>query len=321
MTVCRSNGWNRDAILRPIEYLYSGVYKTALRKSGLHRIGILVNLMLAALASPAPAADEATLRNSIEQQIKLTQSYLDSDMAGKIAASPNEDARQLLEEAKALLARGKQDLELGNLEAAKQNISLALKRFTAAGTANKRKEGRTQDLSGELESIRKEIDSYLASFNAALAEKGPSMAGLLDQKYIADLLARAEQARASGEHLSAKRLLDEARQLVVMALVKIRSNETVVYALEFQTPADEFRYEIERFREYQMLGQKVLNDGDFAQSRVKLYEQLSQQGDQLSQEASALAGQGDYATAISRMEQAVDKMVQGLRMLGIPLSM
>ncbi|UCH48772.1 MAG: hypothetical protein JSU95_02925 [Betaproteobacteria bacterium] len=277
--------------------------------------------MLAVLACAATAADEAALRESIQQQINLTQSYLGSEMAGKIAASPNARARQLLEEAKEFLARGRRDFEQGNLEAAKKNISLALRRFTAAGTANTRSEDQAPKLSREIESTRAEIDSYLVSFNSALAEKGPSMAGLLDQQYVADLLVRAEQMRSNGDYESAKSLLDEARQNVVMALVKIRSNETVVYSLEFQTPADEFRYESERFREYQMLGRKVLSDGDFAQSRIKLFEQLRQQGEELSQEASALASRGDYATAISRMEEAVKKIVRGLRVLGVPLSM
>jgi hypothetical protein len=304
-----------------VDYLYCGIHKSALQKPRHHRIGLLIVSMLAALASETLAADEAALRESIQQQLNLTQSYLGSEMAGKIAASPNAHARQLLEEAKAFLARGKRDLEQGNLEAAKQNISFALRRFTAAGTANTRGEDQALKLSREIESTRHEIDSYLVSFNSALAEKGPAMAGLLDQQHVADLLVRAEQLRSNGDYQSAKSLLDEARQNVVMALVKIRNNETVVYSLEFQTPADEFRYESERFREYQMLGQKVLSNGDFAKSRLKLFEQLRQQGEQLSQEASALAAQGDYAAGISRMEEAVKRMVRGLSVLGVPLSM
>ena len=147
------------------------------------------------------------------------------------------------------------------------------------------------------------------------------MAGLLDQQYLSELLARAEQAQSNGDQKSSKSLLEEARQNVVTALVKIRSNETVVYTVEFQTPADEFRYESERYREYRMLGKKVLDEGDFAESRIKLFQQLWQSGEQISREAAAIAGEGDYPTAISRMEEAVQKLVQGLRMLGVPLSM
>ena len=277
--------------------------------------------MLAVVTSPAVAADEKALRDSIQQRIKLTQAYLDSKTASKIEASGNEKARELLQQARELLARGTKDFEQDKLDAAQQNLNLALQRFTAAGTANAKGNNLAANLAREIESVRTEIDAYLESFNSALAEKGPSMAGLLDQQYVSDLLARAEQSSSAGDLQSAKSLLDEARQSIVTALVKIRNNETVIYAVEFQTPADEFRYESDRYREYQALGQKVLSDGEFAQSRVKLFEQLKQKGDQLSREASTLAGQGDYATAIGRMEEAVNKMVQGLRMLGVPLSM
>lgn len=282
---------------------------------------MLIALLLTASPGPAAKADETAQRNRIEQRIKLTQSYLGSKTAARIDASANGEARQLLGEARELFTRGQQEFARDNLDEAQQNLDLALQRFTAAGTALSRGAGEAQKLAGEIESIRSEVDAYLDSFNTALAEKGPSMAGLLDQQYLSELLARAEQSRTDGDYRSAKSLLDEARQNVVTALVKIRNNETVVYTVEFQTPADEFRYESERYREYRMLGEKVLNEGEFAESRVKLFEQLWQSGDRISQEATAIAGEGDYATAIGRMEEAVKKLVQGLRMLGIPLSM
>ena len=109
--------------------------------------------------------------------------------------------------------------------------------------------------------------------------------------------------------------------MVVEALIKIRNNETVVYTVEFQTPADEFRYEQDRYLEYKSLGQKVMNSGEITQSRIKLFEQLEKSGDRFSQEALTLAGEGDYDGAIKRMEDAARKMIQGLRLLGIQLSM
>ena len=292
-----------------------------MQKSLIHWIGLLIILLLAASAGPAANAEDTAQHKRIEQRIKLTQSYLGSKTAGKIDASANEEARQLLGEARELFTLGQQAFDRDELDEAQTSLDLALQRFTAAGTALSRGASQAQQLSGEIESIRAEIDAYLDSFNTALTEKGPAMAGLLDQQYVSELLSRAEKSRSDGDFKSAKSLLDEAKQNVVTALVKIRNNETVVYTVEFQTPADEFRYESERYREYRMLGEKVLNEGEFAESRVKLFEQLRQNGDQISREAGAIAGEGDYETAIGRMEEAVKKLVQGLRMLGVPLSM
>jgi hypothetical protein len=52
---------------------------------------------------------------------------------------------------------------------------------------------------------------------------------------------------------------------------------------------------------------------------VLLFEQLKKNGERLSQEALALAGKGDYPDAINRMEMAVIKLIQGLRLLGVTL--
>ena len=266
-------------------------------------------------------ADEQEMRDGILRRIKMTQSYLDSKTASRIAESGNDEARQLLDKARKLLERGQHDLEQGNLESAQQQVNLSIQTFTAAGAANSNSANSSKKLLGEIRSVRSEIDAYLESFRTALAEKGPSMSGLLDQQYVADLMSAAGQSQSTGDYRSARSSLIQAKQLVVDALIKIRNNETVVYTVEFQTPADEFRYERERYLEYVSLGQTILGNGDVAQSRIKLFEQQKKSGDLISQEAQTLAGKGDYAGAIKRMEEAVKKMVQGLRLLGIQLSM
>lgn len=267
------------------------------------------------------SADEQEMRDGILSRIQMTQSYLDSKTATRIAESGNDEARQLLDKARQLLERGQHDLEQGNLESAQQQVNLSIQTFTAAGAANSNSADSRQKLLGEVRSVRSEIDAYLESFRAALAEKGPSMSGLLDQQYVADLMSAAAQSQSTGDYRSARSSLAQAKQLIVDALIKIRNNETVVYTVEFQTPADEFRYERERYLEYVSLGQTILGNGDIAQSRRKLFEQQKESGDLISQEAQTLAGKGDYAGAIKRMEEAVSKLVQGLRLLGIQLSM
>ena len=272
-----------------------------------------------AIQGAGAAAGEQDLRADVEQRVKLTRSYLASKTAQKIAETGNPQARQLLQQARQLLAQASAELAQGKLEAAQQKVNLSLQTFTAAGAANTKPAASSENLVREVGSIRTEIDAYLESFTTALAEKGPSMAGLLDRQYVADLLSRAEQAQSLGDYTAARSALHQAKQLIVAALIKIRNNETVVYTVEFQTPADEFRYERERYREYAALGQKLLDSGELEASRVLMFVQLEKAGARLNREAVALAGAGDYPSAISRMEMAVKKLVQGLRLLGVTL--
>ena len=105
------------------------------------------------------------------------------------------------------------------------------------------------------------------------------------------------------------------------ALVDVRDNETLVYRVEFKTPADEFVYEQNRYLEYVTLGQHVLDNGDFDDGRKRLFEKLNDAGSELSREAIIWVEEGDYTSGINRMRLATKKVVQGLQLLGISLSM
>ena len=69
------------------------------------------------------------------------------------------------------------------------------------------------------------------------------------------------------------------------------------------------------------LGHSVLAVGDFDKSRLRLFEQLNDAGNQLSREAVVWVEEGDYTSGIHHMQVAIKKVVQGLQLLGIPLSM
>ncbi len=296
----------------------------ALRLHNLIRgcIGFLfTGLVIATTSAQAAATSEQAQRQSVEQGITLVQNYLKSKTAEKITASGTVAARRLLARANDLLEQALAHLAQGNLDAAQAGLDQSIQSFSAAAVANAKPAKSNPENSVRIRETRAEIDAYLESFRAALAEKGPAMAGLLEQQHLQDLLAQAEQAQATGDFRTAESELNQAKQMVVTALIKIRNNETVVYSVEFQTPADEFRYERERFLDYVALGQKVLNNGTLEQSRKKMFDQLHDKGNQFSREAMMLAGEGDYESAIERMEDAVRKMVQGLKLLGVQLSM
>ncbi len=296
--------------------------KSSVHNLNLNSLNLLAAvLVIIAICSGVATADEQKERDGILMRMKMTESYLTSKTATRIEESGNEEAIRLLEKSRQLLDKGKQELEQGNLAAAKEQLSLSIQTFTAAGAANSDNQNSRKKLASEVSSLQSEIDAYLVSFRSALEEKGPAMSGLLDQKYVESLRAGAQQSKASGDYKSAISKLTSAKNLVVDALIKIRNNETVVYTVEFQTPADEFRYEQERFNEYVALSDTLLEKDDFSEGKIKLFEMQKNAGYQISEEAEALANQGDFENAISRMEDAVKKMVQGLRLLGIQLSM
>ncbi len=250
----------------------------------------------------------------------LAQNYLKSRTAVEIAASESATGKDQFERARELVVQAQEDLARGMLESAKSNVDASIKLFTAAAATNKRRRQTHQQELVEIESMRAEIAAYLESYRAALNDRGAEGAGMLDQIRMAGLVSDADQFKSDGNFESARSTLGEARQLVVTALAEIRDKETVVYTLEFDTPADEFRYEQERYREYVTLGQRVLESGEIEQSRERLFKSLSDAGKRLSNEAEAWVDEGDYHSAINRMQAASIKLIKGLQMLGLPLS-
>ena len=267
------------------------------------------------------AADDIATREKIESKISLIRMYLESRTADEIAGSGSAEANDLLIRTRELTDQSISDLAEGRLEAAQAGIDQSIKLFTAAAESINRRKRSNQQYLIEIESVRAEIDAYLESYQVALAAKESSVNGPLDQARIAGMLVEAENYKEKGDIETARTVLIEIRELVVAAVVDIRNNETLVYRVEFKSPADEFRYEQNRYHEYVALGHSVLAGGDFDKNRLRLFEQLSDAGNQLSREAAVWVEEGDYTSGIHHMQVAIKKVVQGLQMLGIPLSM
>ena len=265
-------------------------------------------------------SDEQQQRNIVQRRLDLVERYLDSKTAIKISEGGNDQAKQFLTKAQQFFEQARKSMATGDLDQSAENADQSIRAFSAAGAANTNRGNSSKQIINANKATRAEIDTYLQAFRAALAEKGPAMAGLLSQQQIADLMALAEKSQAVGDHKGAAASLNQAKQLVVVALTKIRSNETVVYTLEFQTPADEYRYEKERYQEYLSLGEQVMSDSELEQSRKLMFGKLREKSEQSHHEAVNLATQGDYEAAITQMEKALKKLVQGLQLLGLPVS-
>lgn len=265
-------------------------------------------------------ADDIKPLELVEKRLELAENYLNSYEADTIREGNNHGAKQFLLTAQHFLVQARIDFKEGRLNVTAENTDQSISAFLVATELYANSGKSSQKISSENKAIKTEIDAYLNSFRSALAEKGPSMAGLLDQQEIADLIATAEKLQLAGDHKSATSMLNQAKQLIVVALTKIRSNETVVYSHEFQTPADEYRYERDRYKEYVALSQQILSQGQLKQSRQLMFDKLWERSEQFNQQAIDLASKGDHETAIIQMEAALKKLVQGLQFLGVPVS-
>lgn len=258
-------------------------------------------------------------RDVLEKKLGLVEYYLNSATARRVQESDNSSAKELMDRARALHARARDLIDAGNLPVAEDSISQALRAISGATTTLTKGGASSAELRKRNDGLRSEIASYRKSYMDALKERGPAAANLLDLQRLDELLGRAEELSNKKDHGGARKLLDDAYHMTVTAVTRLRNNETVVYSLNFRTPADEFRYESDRNRSYTMLVQQMKSAGRAEGSAGKLVKRFLDEGKRLHDTARSQAESGDYEAAIKTMEDANKNLVRALQMMGLAI--
>lgn len=133
------------------------------------------------------------------------------------------------------------------------------------------------------------------------------------------LLQEARVLANAGDMVGAYPLLLQAFQVMVAAQSEQRNADTVVYALEFSGPQDEFDYELRRSRNYELLLQMTLEQKQFAKRQSQLIFQYVEQAAQIRVVAQEAADSGELEQAIGTMEESNAVLERALRMAGLPL--
>jgi hypothetical protein len=286
--------------------------------------GLALSLLLSQYALAQSAAQ-------MEQKLRLLDGYLSSGAASRIEASDNAAARALLEQAGALRQQARSALDAGAAEDADAPLSAALRLFSRATLALRgesvtsqaavpKKQNEDQAERRRNEALLQDIEGYRDYFLEGLKDQGPSAAGLLDLDRLEQILRDARSHSDAGRHLQAHALLKEAHYMTATAAARIRHNQTVVYSLEFRTPADEYRYEQERAEGLVLLIDEMRAQQDVGLRTQEIVERFRSEGEALRLEAEAQAASGKFKAAIDTMERANKSYTRALQMMGIPVS-
>ncbi|MDS4015287.1 MAG: hypothetical protein RKP46_13220 [Candidatus Accumulibacter sp.] len=111
---------------------------------------------------------------------------------------------------------------------------------------------------------------------------------------------------------------EAAKRLAIQAMVKLKSGQTVTHALKFETPADEYAYELRRFESNEMLVGMNLQESTDAGVRQRVSGELDT-AKRLRQSAAGDAAAGRHAEAVKQMETAAVHLNRALQALGVPV--
>jgi len=168
----------------------------------------------------------------------------------------------------------------------------------------------------EYETRLRSINALLDAYQRIATEKSQTAQSKALNDQMNMLLGKASRAAVSRKYDEANSALKVAYEQVRDALEKLRGGETLVRSLNFATPEEEYRYELDRNDTYRMLITMLIEEKKTMGVDKRVQQFLDEAGAYRKQ-AEGEAGHGDFPQAIKTMEQSTRSLIAAMRNAGI----
>jgi len=167
-----------------------------------------------------------------------------------------------------------------------------------------------------------EYDTKLHSINALLEAQQRIADEKIGKKEkeslnrtVTTLLETANEHAMKNDYEHAMAALNQAYLIVASSIEHMRGGETLVRSLHFNSPEEEYHYELDRYNTYQMLIKKLTEDQKTMEITARV-QQFLDQAAALRKLAEKQATSGEFTEAIKTMEQATQNLIFAMRNAG-----
>jgi tetratricopeptide (TPR) repeat protein len=264
------------------------------------------------------APDSAT----VEKKRAMVERILtDPVIADTIAHGKNADAREKLASAKLLLERAQKLFQIGDVAAADRSLNDALRHISsargltsAAGILGNVEQTRYSELIQSIEVLEASYLRNVQQRSTWLAEVGDE-----DLKRVKILVDRAKALAVSGRFADANGVLVKAQRDMISSYNGLLGTApmVIVYDLRFNTPDDEYKYEVERARDYEGLVPVAILEYKPARDSLTKIDQLVGESRSLTAEARSHAQKSQLQNAIMIQRGAIVKLQKALELAGV----
>jgi tetratricopeptide (TPR) repeat protein len=277
--------------------------------------GAVFAFLLLGMESALGAGDEG-MRVQLAQKIRLTSTLIsDSPAAQRVARSGNPQAVAHLDEGRVHHALAEELLARGDLVGARRAVADALHHLglarRMAPDAPARQAAAKQRYEQYVESVERLVDAL----RIRAAAQSPSDAH--DQTAAIGLVGGARQLAQSGRYDEANQTLAQAEAHVLSGLNRSLAGATLDYTERPASSADEFQYEVARYRgfaELLPLAVRELKPRPKALAQIERYDQTSST---LQARAIQQFQQGDTRQALVNIRNATLHIQRALRAAGL----
>jgi len=275
------------------------------------------------LAVPLPVAGEVKQpafsqdKEAVQSRLENVRRLVHTSSGARRVREGDVAAQALQAEAARHLEVAEQRYEAGDMAGANDELQAATESMFQAI----RKVGWGSDHEAkhrqEYEDKRKSLDALLSALDRVAKEKGGDAGAAASAGKIRATAEQADRLASSGRLSEAQSLLDQAYDEVKGAVEKMRRGDTLVRSLDFASPEEEYRYELDRNETHDMLVKILLEDKRLDARAQQRVDQFIADGHKLREKAEREAQAGRYQQAIRTLEQSTKELVRAIRSAGV----
>jgi hypothetical protein len=173
-----------------------------------------------------------------------------------------------------------------------------------------------QETAGRYISLRNSTQALLEA-HARIRKEKPSRESQMHERDARQGLAKAEQLFAAGDIAEAMNDLKKAFHRLRASLMVMRQGETLIRRLSFAAPADEFHYEVKRYRSHRLLVNLLLGKKELEPGTQQRVQQSLDSAARLRRQADQEASMQSHTQAIKTLERATRQLLRAIRQADI----
>ncbi|MFZ5522955.1 MAG: hypothetical protein ACOY9D_02575 [Pseudomonadota bacterium] len=279
--------------------------------------------LLAMFASSPALADDVIVQPSREevlQEMQLVKMLLAKSPLAERAASNNDgQIKQPMELARTLYNRANEAFNAGNMVWAGAFLDEALSVLEdAARLSSDPLQVETKQRAHYAE-LLDDVRAFDATYQDVRKGMPPKDVKNYDTKIEPTrvLIHRAQTLMRDSQYTEASELLEKVHAIYISVLNELLASTAFVYDTNFKSPAEEFEYELARYRSYEELIPIARAQFKPDEYTLKLSERYVHEGRTAQGAAEKQAADGNHPAAIKTLQEATKRLQTALRTIGL----
>jgi len=264
-------------------------------------------------ANPPSASTQPPLSAQADNALVLTYRLLNESSAAKgVLASDNAEVKTLHSKAMEFYQQAVKADARGEREIRDQALLQAKTTLLKAAQLT-RKTPQLNDHSHSLYQRRVQSANALLNAHKRIREELKAGADVeaLENRAIADIAAA--NTRFEKDNVSAAtQLIDQALSALKGSLISLRNGTTLVRTLHFDSPKEEYEYELDRNQSQTLLSGILLQKEPLSENTKHRFDKDMNAAKELRQQAETQATRGEYEAAIKTLKESTKRIVRAI---------